>query len=149
MRRWVNPSQPDLLQIATWLGYFRGVFILLFGLDFQFIAFPLSDVEARALGSGATISNPLLRIGLPVLLAGGAYLLSQSRRIGWQLLIVGAALPLLGRLLVAFGIYLGDIDPGTSFNPFEYDAIGLIFEVALLGLLVHPRSREYQKVWLE
>lgn len=148
MRRWVNPSQPDLLQIATWLGYFRGIFILLLGLDFQFIAFPLSDVESRAIGSGATISNPVLRIGLPILLAGGAYLLSQSRRLGWQLLIVGAALPLVGRLLVAFGIYLGDFDL-DAISPFDYDVIGLIFEVALLGLLVHPRSREYQKVWLE
>ena len=142
MRRWVNPSQPDLLQIATWLGYFRGAFTLLFGLDDQFIAFPLSD-PAR---SGP--SNPLLRIGLSALLIGGAYLLSQSRRLGWQLLIVGAALPLLARLLVAFGISFSSVDIAAT-NPFEYDAIGLIFEVALLALLVHPRSREYQKVWLE
>jgi hypothetical protein len=148
MRRWVNPSQPDLLQIATWLGYFRGAFILLLGLDFQFIAFPLSDVEDRTFGSGATVSNPLLRIGLPVLLAGGAWLLANGRRLGWQLLVVGAALPLLGRLLVAFGIYLGDYDAG-AYSPFQYDVIGLIFEVALLALLVHPRSRQYEKVWLE
>jgi hypothetical protein len=149
MRRWVNPSQPDLLQIATFIGYFRAVFVLLFGLDFQFIAFPLSDVSARAVGSGATISNPLLRIGLPVLLAGGGYLLSQGRRLGWQLLLAGAALPLLARLLLAFGIYLGEVDLGSGFSPLSYDEIGLLFEVALVGLLVHPRSREYQKIWLE
>lgn len=148
MRRWVNPSQPDLLQIATWLGYFRGISILLFGLDFQFIAFPLSDIESRTLGSGSTISNPLLRLGLPVLLAGGAYLMAQGRRLGWQLLVVGAALPLLGRVLVALGIYLGDFDLG-AISPLEYDLIGLLFEVALLALVLHPRSRQYEKVWFE
>lgn len=149
MRRWVNPSQPDLLQIAVFLGYFRAAFILLFGLDFQFIALPLSDVESRLIGSGATISNPLLRLGLPILFAGGAYLLVQGKRLGWQLLLVAAILPVLARLLLMFGIYLGDIDLGQSYSPFSYDEIGLIFEVALVALLLHPRSRQYQKVWLE
>jgi hypothetical protein len=125
MRRWVNPSQPDLLQIATFLGYFRGAFTLLFGLDQQFFIFP---------------AEGLLRL---------AYLMNNGRRLGWQLLIVGAALPLLARVLVGFGIRL---DGGLDFSgvsPLEYDVIGLIFEVALIALLLHPRSREYQKIWLE
>jgi hypothetical protein len=142
MRRWVNPSQPDLLQIATWLGYFRGVFILLFGVDDQFLVFPLSDIDR------GDVSNPLLRIALPALLAGGAYLLANGRRVGWRLLVVAAALPLLARLMLAFGISLSDIDVG-SVSPLEYDVLGLVFEVALLALLLHPRSRQYEKVWLE
>jgi len=142
MRRWVNPSQPDLLQIATWIGYFRGVFTLLFGLDVQFIVFPLSDPSRN----GA--SNPIVQIGLAALLAGGAYLLANGRRLGWRLLLAGAALPLFARLLVAFGVSLSSFDvPATS--PLDYDVIGLIFEVALFALLVHPRSRQYEKVWLE
>lgn len=133
MRRWVNHSQPDLLQIATFLGYFRGVFTLLFGLDLQFVVFPARD---------------LFRLALPVLLADGAYLMANGRRLGWQLLLVGAIFPLLARLLLGFGISLaGDDLPSVS--PLEYDAIGLLFEVALVGLLLHPRSREYQKIWLE
>lgn len=134
MRRWVNPSQPDLLQIAVFLGYFRGAFTLLFGLDQQFFVFP---------------AEGLLRIGLAAALAGGAYLLANGKRIGWQLLVVAAALPLLARLLVAFGVRLdGGFDFG-GISPFDYDVIGLIFEVALLALLLHPRSRQYEKVWLE
>lgn len=134
MRRWVDPSQPDLLQIATFIGYFRGVFTLLFGLDAQFFVFPAENV---------------LRIVLAVLLAGGAYLLSQRKRLGWQLLVAGAVLPLAARLLVAFGLRLdGGVDFG-GISPLEYDVIGLIFEVALLALLLHPRSRQYEKVWLE
>ncbi len=147
MRRWVNQSQPDLLQIAVFLGYFRGASVLLFGLDEQFITFPFSDID----GDG-DITNALMRLGLPVLLAGGAYLLANGRRLGWRLLLVGAALPLVARLLYAFGFYLnGNIaaDLDLSRSPFDYDVIGLIFEVALVALLVHPRSREYEKVWLE
>ena len=143
MRRWVNPSQPDLLQIATWIGYFRGVFTLLFVLDVQFRVFPLSDPSRN----GA--SNPLLQIGLAVLLAGGAYLLANGRRLGWQLLLVGAALPLVARLLVAFGIRLDGGPDFDAISPLDYDVLGLIFEVALVALLVHPRSRQYEKVWLE
>ena len=142
MRRWVNPSQPDLLQIATWIGYFRGVFTLLFGLDLQFVVFPLSDLSRN----GA--SNPLLQIGLAALLAGGAYLLANGRRLGWQLLLAGAALPLVARLLVAFGVSLSSVDVDAT-SPLDYDVLGLIFEVALFALLVHPRSRQYEKVWLE
>ena len=142
MRRWVNPSQPDLLQIATWIGYFRGVFTLLFGLETQFVVFPLSDVSRNG------TSNPILQIGLAGLLAGGAYLLANGRRLGWQLLLAGAALPLVARLFVAFGISLGSDDVRAT-SPLDYDIIGLIFEVALVALLVHPRSRQYEKVWLE
>jgi len=133
MRRWVNPSQPDLLQIAVFLGYFRGTFTLLFGLDLQFVVFP---------------AESLLRVALAAALAGGAYLLANGKRIGWQLLVVAAALPLLARLLLAFGISLAG-DDLPSISPFDYDVIGLIFEVALLALLLHPRSRQYEKVWLE
>lgn len=142
MRRWVNPSQPDLLQIATWLGYFRGVFTLLFGLDTQFVVFPLSDLSRRG------VSNPLLQLAVAAALAGGAYLMANGKRLGWRLLVVAAVLPLLGRLLVGFGVSLSGIDVSPT-SPLDYDLIGLIFEVALLALLVHPRSREYEKIWLE
>lgn len=133
MRRWLNPSQPDLLQIATMIGYFRGVMILLFGLDLQYIVFP---------------ARGLLRLLVPALLAGGAYLLANGRRNGWQLLVLGAALPLMARLLLGFGISLAG-DDLPSISPIDYDEIGLIFEIALVALLVHPRSRQYEKVWLE
>jgi len=133
MRRWVNPSQPDLLQIATFIGYFRAIFTLLFGLDLQYVVLPATD---------------LFRLAVPALLAGGAYLMANGRRLGWTLLLVGAILPLLARLLLGFGISLAGDDLPTV-SPLSYDEIGLLFEVALVALLVHPRSREYQKIWLE
>ena len=32
-------------------------------------------------------------------------------------------------------------------NVIRYDTIDLMFSVALLALLLHPQSREYQKIW--
>jgi len=144
MRRWVNPSQPDLLQIAVFLGYIRAVFALITTLDAQFVVFPLSTLEVGDNGP----SNILLKIVLTGLLGGEALLLANGRRIGWRLLLAGAALPLLGRLLVMFGISFSDIDVDPT-SPLDYDVIGLIFEIALVALLLHPRSRQYEKVWLE
>jgi hypothetical protein len=34
-------------------------------------------------------------------------------------------------------------------NPFAADLITLLFEVALVCLLLHPQSREYQRIWFK
>ncbi|CAN5656082.1 hypothetical protein BH20ACT2_BH20ACT2_06570 [soil metagenome] len=132
-RRWLNPSLPQTLQICVILLYFRAVFMLLFGLDLQVRAvFPVDE---------------LLRVVLPAALAAGAFGMANKQRWGYYLAIVGAAIPLLARLLLGFGIgFDGDI-PAVS--PLDYDVLGLLFEGALLVLLLHPQSREYQKIWFE
>jgi hypothetical protein len=33
------------------------------------------------------------------------------------------------------------------FNGFTIDLIGLMFQIALLALLLHPQSRDYQRIW--
>lgn len=137
----MNPSQPQTLQIAVLLCYFRGV-MTLFGLEFQFIAFPLSKYT----GGGA--SNPLLQIAMIGALVGGGWLMANERRTGWKLAVAAAALPLLGRLMLAFGVSFG-VPISGSISPFEYDVLGLMFEVALFLLLVHPQSRDYQRIWFK
>ena len=32
-------------------------------------------------------------------------------------------------------------------NPFATNLLELIFEIALVALLVHPQSRDYQRIW--
>jgi hypothetical protein len=36
---------------------------------------------------------------------------------------------------------------GKSMTEALNDPIGLMFAVALVALLLHPQSREYQKIW--
>lgn len=34
-------------------------------------------------------------------------------------------------------------------NPFGPDLLGTMFEIALVALLVHPQSRDYQRIWFK
>jgi hypothetical protein len=34
-------------------------------------------------------------------------------------------------------------------NPFATTFINLMFEVAMVALLLHPQSREYQRIWFK
>jgi hypothetical protein len=131
------------MQIAVFLLYFRAVTTLLFGLESQYLVVPGSTI------SGASLSNPFLRFGLPVAMAASAYLIANERKRGYLLGIVVAGLPLLCRLLVAFGISLSSIKLGGSLRPWDYDSIGLLFEGALFALLLHNQSRDYQRIWFK
>ena len=141
-RRWVNPTLPQTMQIAVFLLYFRAATTLLFGLELQYVVAPGSSIS-----SGYT-SNPLLRIGLPVAMAASAFLIANERKRGYLLGLIVAGLPLLCRLLLAFGISLSSIKVG-SLKPWEYDSVGLLFEGALFALLLHTQSRDYQRIWFK
>jgi hypothetical protein len=142
-RRWVNPTLPQTMQIAVFLLYFQAGSTLLFGLEDQYAVLPGSS-----LGAGS-ISNPVLRIGLPIALAAAAYLIANERKRGYILGLVVAGLPLLCRLLIAFGISFSSISFIGNPKPWSYDQIGLLFEGALLALLLHTQSRDYQRIWFK
>jgi len=115
-RRWVNPSQPQTLQIAVFLLYAQAVFALLFG-------------------------GYLLAEGLLVLVGGvaGGYGIANEKKWGYGLALAVAIFPFIYR--VARG-GLGDVF-ATG------DVIELMFEVALVLLLLHPQSRDYQRIWFK
>ncbi len=97
----------------------------------------------------------------------------QTLQIATMLLYLDAAFAFLGLLLlyaVAYGaagygmangkkwgyglalavavLRLVDLMAGSSIdNVIRYETIDLMFSVALLALLLHPQSREYQKIW--
>jgi hypothetical protein len=75
---------------------------------------------------------------LPVLLGAaiGAIGIANERRWGYRLCLVCAVLYLLVWILivVTFGLSL-------------QIAINLLFALLLVGLLLHPQSREYQRIW--
>ena len=116
-RRWLNPGQPQTLVIAGFLLYFNAAFGIL---------------GALAGGIGGFLGPDLL-----VVILGGvaAYEMANERRVGYVLGIIVAIAPFLIR-----AVYLG--------SPFRgADPIRLIFDIALLALLLHTESREYQKIY--
>jgi hypothetical protein len=114
-RRWLNPSQPQTLQIAVFLLYLSAVFNVLLG----------------AVGS-------LLGVVIVVGAALGGYGIANERRWGYLLGIAVAFAPFV--LPLAYGADLGDV------VSYLFTISGL-FDVALVALLLHPQSRDYQRIW--
>jgi hypothetical protein len=77
-------------------------------------------------------------IVLAVLMAAGAIGIANEKRWGYVAGLVGA----IGQVLLLVMLYsLGEI----------LDNVGLLitfmFDAALVGLLAHPMSRDYQRIW--
>jgi len=114
-RRWLDPSQPQTLQIAVFLLYAQAVLLLLFG----------------------GFLNP---VGL-ALIAGGigaGYGIANEQKWGYGL-----------GLLVAFFPFFARVTVNGLNNVFTTDIISLMFEIALVVLLLHPQSREYERIWFK
>jgi hypothetical protein len=116
-RRFVNPAQPQTLQIAVFLLYFDAAFLLLEML----------------------INTALPLYGL-ALVAGGVaagYGIANEHRWAYVLGIVMSILP-FGLRFISYG------------NPLAgAGLLNLLFEIALVALLVHPMSRDYQRIWFK
>lgn len=115
--RWFDRSLPQTLQIATILLYMNSALTILFSSKTPLILLPA------------------------VAEAVGAYGMANSKRWGYILAVVGAAFPLALMLL--------DIATfGASFLSVIFASpLTIMFEVALLALLLHPQSRTHQKIW--
>ena len=91
--------------------------------------------------AGFAVLFMLLGGGVPYLvpaLAGavGAYGMANEKRWGYQLAVVAAVLRLVWPIVDAG---LGDL--------LRYDPIGFMFSAAVVALLLHPQSRDYQRIW--
>jgi hypothetical protein len=112
-RRWVNPTQPQTLQIAVFLLYLNGIFTLLFGGLFPGLWIP---IIVGSIAAGYGIAN--------------------ERKWGYGLGVAMALLPFA--LIIA-----------NRANPLNGGIINLLFEAALVALLLHPMSRDYQRIWFK
>ncbi len=121
-RRWFNANLPQTLYIAQFLLYFDAFFLAL-GILF---------------GGGLGLLG-LVALGASVY---GAYGIANELKRGYQVAIVAAFLPLALRVLV---YALGDASIG--FILFSDNILNVIFQYALIALLLHPMSRNHQKVW--
>ena len=134
-RKWFDRMQPQTMQIATWLLYLNGFFALIGFMDkSDWIGF--ARVDKGALGC---------LIGLVVVASfiAGGYLMANDRKIGYRLALVAAFSPFALRIWILWS-YPGfsAIDKVTG-----NDTIGFIFEAALCALVLHPQSREHQRLW--
>ena len=120
-RRWTNPSQPQTLYMATFLLYLNAVFALLFGSLVGSILGPVGAIVAivGAVAAGFGIAN--------------------EKKWGYILGVVVAGLDVLPL------IWILSINLGAIFS--VQFLLTALFPVALFALLVHPMSREYQKIW--
>jgi hypothetical protein len=66
--------------------------------------------------------------------AGGGFGIANNRRWGYTLGLVMAFFPFAFRL--ALGV-----------SPLGFSLFNLMFEIALVALLLHPQSRDYQRIW--
>jgi hypothetical protein len=88
----------------------------------------------------------LLGVGLlkPVgllIAAGGVaagWGIANQKKWGYALGVIMAVLPFIAMLVPGF--------LGVSFG---VGLVNLMFEIALLALLLHPQSREYQRIWFK
>ena len=78
-----------------------------------------------------------LGLVLTAAMVGAGYGIANERRWGYQLGVGVAFAPAVLRFLFAGGIN----------GIFAVNLIGLVFEILLIALLVHPQSREYQRIW--
>lgn len=74
------------------------------------------------------------------LIAGSAaagYGIANDKKWGYRLGVTVSAVPMLFYVLYFL----------AGFNVLRADPVGVIFNVAQLALLLHPQSREYQRIW--
>jgi hypothetical protein len=137
-RRWINQSQPQTLYIAVFLLYLNSAFTLLFGLDdapYGLAYFNLFD--------NLDLTRTLVDLTRVVVVAGGVaagYGIANERKWGYKLGVVLAALPLVVLLYVCIV---------EQVSPFRFEIITLMFNIAEFALLIHPQSREYERIWFK
>jgi hypothetical protein len=119
-RRWLNQTQPQTLQIGVMLLYVNAALGLL----------------SLIIGGAAGL------FGIVIIAAevAGGYGIANERKWGY---IVGVAAAFLPLVLLILAIVAGaSVVLGLG-------VIGIIFQIALVALLLHPQSREYQRIWFK
>jgi hypothetical protein len=125
--------QPQTLQIASWLLYINGFFALVELIDGGDVLHYFR--QRYSLG---------FFFGLLVIAAygAGAYLMANERRLGWRISVGAAASP----FVLTFVAYT-QLDAPWRYRLFGASFLSFAFDVALLALLLHPQSREHQRIW--
>jgi hypothetical protein len=88
---------------------------------------------------GVVASSQLMMLFIIVGLAAGGFGIANEKRWGYVLAVAAASLQVLMMVLIFGSRVISDINLLISF----------VFDVALVALLVHPMSRDYQRIWFK
>jgi hypothetical protein len=130
-RRWTNPSQPQTLYLAHMLLYFMAAFSLIF--DFM-----NGSPYVTFMFGGFALVVILVFVASA---AFGAYGIANERKWGYRLGIAAVVLRLLPNAWYLMHHF------NALFN--VWFLLDVVFPVALLLLLVHPMSRDYERIWFK
>lgn len=135
VRKWFDRMQPQTLQIATWLLYINGFFALVGYLGTE-------DWIGYARATKGLVGG-VAGLGVIACFVLGGFLMANDRRLGYRLALIGAFSPFILRLWVLWDFAgISTVDKITGNN-----AISFLFDAALCALLLHPQSREHQRLW--
>lgn len=138
-RRWVNQSQPQTLVIATFLLYFGAFWAILGNSPNLGVA-----VDGQKIGDQVfygDLGQQLDRVARLFMVVGSiaaGYLISNEKKIGYNLGLAVAALPLVAVVLLI-----------VRYQYFGFDFVSLLFDIALFALLLHTQSRSYVRLWFK
>ena len=130
-RRWYNPRLPQTLVISQWLLYFNAFWAV------------LAVFTGGVLGSGLGAVLLLASLGANVY---GAYGIANELKRGYQVAVVASLLPFIVRIIIVVQVG-ASFSSNLGFILVPGDIINAIFVYALVALLLHPQSREHQRIW--
>jgi hypothetical protein len=133
-RRWYNPRVPQTLAIAQILLYINAVFLAL-------------DVVTRGGRFGGGLLGWLLGVGGVAAYAYGGYGIANEQKVGYQVAVAASFLPLVTRFLLVLTVPGATVLGNLDFILWQRNLLSVIFQYALIALLLHPMSRDHQRVW--
>lgn len=133
-RRFYNPNLPQTLVIAQILLYMNAVFGAIALLQVRFGSFQYPPI------------GKVLLVTAVVTQAVGAYGVANEKKVGYQIAVLASFMPLISRV-VSVLVAGASITRNLSFVVFSGSILNALFEYALIGLLLHKQSNDYQRTW--
>lgn len=133
-RRWFNSRLPQTLVISQFLLYFNAFWLVL-------------AIVGAGLSSSVSVDwlGRLLLFGSLAVNVYGAYGIANELKRGYQVAVFAALTPILANALIA--LMAGNLLGNLGFVLVPGGIINALFVYALIGLLLHPQSRDHQRVW--
>jgi hypothetical protein len=134
-RRWFNNRLPQTLMISQFLLYFDAVFLALAALGIGGgLQLPGSEALARLIFLAAAAAT-----------AFGAFGIANEMKRGYQVAVVASFLPIVMRFVIV--LLYGSVVRNATYYLLPGGLLNAIFVYALIALLLHPQSRDYQKIY--